>query len=80
MKAAGDDDKKLPKSRPLLVRHLLGNRLLASDSMISYRYTMRFIGYDSIETSLVISHGFEDHIMTLREYKRIGPTNRIVKP
>ena len=43
-------------------------------------YTIRFIGYDSIQTCSFVSERFQSHTMIYREFKRIGQTNRLPSP
>ena len=45
---------------------------------LSYDYTTRFIGCDSIQTCSFLSERFQSHTMIYRKLKRIGKTNRTV--
>ena len=43
--------------------------------MLSYNYTMRFVGYDSIQTRWFISYRFQIRTITQHQYKGIGAIN-----
>ena len=47
-------------------------------NLLSYNYTIRFIGYDSIQTRWFISYRFQIRTITWHQYKRIGAINRTV--
>ena len=51
---------------------------LCTEHTLSYNYTMRCIGYDSIQTRWFISYRFQIHTIAKHQYKRIGAINRAV--